>query len=68
MMQSGKKDKEYKNAIDCTMKTYKQYGIKGFYRGCLSNAMRSVGSSLVLVFYDEIQKTINNNKMIKYKI
>jgi solute carrier family 25 (adenine nucleotide translocator) protein 4/5/6/31 len=31
-------------------------GFKGFYKGALSNIFRGVGSSLVLVLYDELHE------------
>lgn len=33
-----------------------QEGLGGFFKGNLSNIYRSIGSSLVLVFYDEFKK------------
>lgn len=58
MMQSGKsKDKvQYKGSIDCLTKMYKQEGYRGFYKGAVSNVFRGVGSSLVLVLYDELRE------------
>lgn len=57
MMQAGRgKAIEYTGTSDCFKKTYQKEGISGFFGGNLSNIWRSVGSSLVLVFYDELQK------------
>ncbi|KAM3129787.1 hypothetical protein pb186bvf_018081 [Paramecium bursaria] len=56
MMQSGKAVSEYKGTADCFQKIIAKEGFSGFFKGNLSNIWRSVGSSLVLVFYDELQK------------
>ena len=49
MMNAGLKKKLYNNSIECTKSILKNEGIKGFYKGCFSNAVRSISSSLVLV-------------------
>lgn len=59
-MQSGRKDIIYTGTLDCYSKIMQQEGLKGFFNGNLSNCWRSVGSSLVLVLYDEIKKVINS--------
>ena len=51
MMQSCKKEKMYSSSIDCIRKTYHEVGLVGFWRGSMSNIIRSVGSSMCLVFY-----------------
>lgn len=61
MMQSGSKELIYSGTWDCTMKIYNKEGFNGFFKGNLSNIWRSVGSSLVLVFYDEFQKIFKAN-------
>ena len=54
MMQAGAgKEKKYKGTVDCFRKVYKQGGTDAFFKGCLSNVFRGIGSSLVLVMYDE---------------
>lgn len=57
MIESGKleEDKKYKNSIDCIYKMRKQESIYGFYKGFGTNAIRTSGSSIVLVLYDELQ-------------
>lgn len=45
--------------MDCYKKIMTQEGVKGFFNGNLSNCWRSIGSSLVLVLYDEIKTIIN---------
>lgn len=59
MMQAGKKEVMYKNTADCWVKIYQKEGIKGFFKGALTNAIRGSGGAIVLVMYDEIQKVIN---------
>lgn len=56
MMQSLKAVKEYDGAIDCFRKTYRNEGLPGLWSGAYTNALRSVGSSLCLVLYDEFSK------------
>jgi solute carrier family 25 (adenine nucleotide translocator) protein 4/5/6/31 len=58
MMESGKskEQRQYKGTIDCFSKTIVNEGPTGFFKGNLSNVWRSIGSSLVLVLYDELQK------------
>jgi solute carrier family 25 (adenine nucleotide translocator) protein 4/5/6/31 len=55
MLQSNKKEVMYTGAFDCVSKVYKKDGISGFWKGNVSNMMRSVGSSLCLVLYDELK-------------
>ncbi len=61
IVQSGEKDKLYKNSLDCIKKIFRQEGAKGYYKGFLTNAFRTCGSSLVLVLYDEFQKIAGVN-------
>lgn len=58
MMESGKSmaERQYNGTIDCGQKILSQEGFTGFFKGNLSNFWRSIGSSLVLVLYDELQK------------
>ena len=55
MLQSSRKEVMYNGAFDCVSKIYQKDGLSGFWRGNLSNMMRSVGSSLCLVLYDEFK-------------
>jgi len=55
MMQSGRKDVMYTGTVDCIAKIYKNEGGKAFFKGALSNILRGMGASLVLVMYDEMQ-------------
>lgn len=56
MMQTGRKDVIYSGAIDCTRKIYMKEGIRGFFKGGLTNVYRSVGGALVLVIYDKLKE------------
>ena len=56
------KEKLYNGTLDCAAKIYKKEGVYGFFKGSFSNIVRSVGSSLVLVLYDEIQKAVKKQK------
>ncbi|CAD8095140.1 unnamed protein product [Paramecium sonneborni] len=57
MMQAGQKTNlEYDGVFDCFKKIAQREGIRGFYKGNITNICRSVGSAQVLVFYDEFQK------------
>ncbi|KAL3092275.1 hypothetical protein niasHT_028153 [Heterodera trifolii] len=62
MMQSGHKEHIlYKNGRDCARKIFaSEHGIAGFYKGGLSNILRSTGGALVLVLYEEIAKFTPN--------
>jgi solute carrier family 25 (adenine nucleotide translocator) protein 4/5/6/31 len=55
MMQSGRKDVMYTGTMDCVRKIYQKEGGKAFFKGALSNILRGMGASLVLVLYDEFQ-------------
>jgi solute carrier family 25 (adenine nucleotide translocator) protein 4/5/6/31 len=55
MMQSGRADVLYNGTIDCVRKIYHKEGGRAFFKGALSNILRGMGASLVLVLYDEFQ-------------
>jgi solute carrier family 25 (adenine nucleotide translocator) protein 4/5/6/31 len=61
MMQSGRKDVMYTGTFDCIRKIAKNEGSKAFFKGALSNILRGMGASLVLVMYDELQRVFNPN-------
>ena len=65
MMESGKSlaERQYSGTMDCGQKILAQEGFTGFFKGNLSNFWRSIGSSLVLVLYDELQKLLQ--KLLK---
>merc|ERR1712060_739314 len=56
-MQSEKPESEwvYKGTLDCFGKILKQEGMTAFFKGAGANALRTVGSAMVLVLYDQIQ-------------
>jgi len=63
MIESGKPENEmmYKNARDCVRKVYRQETYFGFYKGFAINAFRTMGSSIILVLYDDFQKLLGYN-------
>jgi len=61
-MNAGLEKKMFNNSWDCYKKIMHQEGVKGFFKGNMSNMVRSVGSSLVLVLYDELQEIIMGKK------
>jgi len=56
-MQSEKPQSEwlYKGTVDCFNKILKNEGITALFKGAGANALRTVGSALVLVLYGEIK-------------
>jgi solute carrier family 25 (adenine nucleotide translocator) protein 4/5/6/31 len=56
-MQSEKPKTEwlYKGTVDCAMKIARDEGMIAMFKGAGTNAIRTVGSALVLVLYDEIK-------------
>lgn len=56
-MQSEKPQAEwlYKGTIDCFGKVMAEEGITAFFKGAGANALRTVGSAMVLVLYGEIK-------------
>ena len=45
----------YKGTVDCLFKIMKEEGTKALFKGAGANALRTVGSALVLVLYGEIK-------------
>lgn len=58
MMNSGLEHKIYRNTFHCFREIANKEGKRAFFKGNLSNMVRSVSSSLVLVLYDEFQTQI----------
>ena len=56
MMQSGLEQQMYSGTLDCWKKIYKKEGVVSFYRGAVSNMVRSTGAAAILVLYDEVKK------------
>jgi len=62
-MQSEKPKEQwiYKNTFDCLTKVIREEGLRALFKGAGANALRTVGSALVLVFYDQLQGLIGVN-------
>jgi len=63
-MQSEKPKEKwmYKNTMDCFRKIAKDEGMTAFFKGAGANALRTVGSAMVLVLYDQIQGMLDAAK------
>jgi len=59
-MQSEKPKEEwlYKGTMDCFSKIAKEEGVPALFKGAGANALRTVGSALVLVLYGEIKEAL----------
>lgn len=63
MIQSTKTTKDYIGSIDLIVKVYNKEGFKGFFKGSFANVIKSIGTSVTLVFNDILlQYYINNYK------
>jgi len=62
-MQSEKPKEQwiYKSAGDCLRKIMKEEGTTALFKGAGANALRTVGSALVLVLYDQLQLVLGVN-------
>jgi len=62
-MQSEKPQEEwtYKGTADCFKKIVRDEGTLALFKGAGANALRTVGSALVLVLYDQFQSLLGNN-------
>lgn len=62
-MQSEKPKEQwlYKSTADCFSKVVKEEGVNALFKGAGANALRTVGSALVLVFYDQLQGILGVN-------
>ena len=58
IVQCGENKRHYRNSIHCIKVIYLEEGFWGFYKGFGANAFSKIGSSLVLVLYDEFQKLV----------
>jgi len=60
-MQSEKPKEQwtYKGTGHCFSKIMKDEGIKAFFKGAGANALRTVGSAMVLVMYDQLKTVFN---------
>jgi len=48
----------YKGTFDCVRKIVAEEGTISLFKGAGANALRTVGSALVLVLYDKLQKML----------
>ncbi len=57
MMMSGRPaaQRPFTSSWGCARYVVAQGGVKGLYKGALTNSVRAVGSALVLVLYDELR-------------
>lgn len=62
MMNAGLEVPIYRNTWVCIKDIYQKEGVNGYFKGCMSNAIRSLSSSLVLVLYDEFSSVYIKNK------
>jgi len=51
----------YKGTFDCLKKVCNEEGVRALFKGAGANALRTVGSALVLVFYDQLQGILGVN-------
>lgn len=55
MMEAGRPKPLYKSSLDCARRVLMDEGHRGFYRGLSANLARGIGTSALLVLYDEIR-------------
>jgi len=51
----------YKGSMDCLVKILKDEGMTALFEGAGANALRTVGSAMVLVLYDQFQQLLGVN-------
>lgn len=51
----------YKGSADCLVKILKDEGMTALFKGAGANALRTVGSAMVLVLYDQFQQLLGIN-------
>jgi len=51
----------YKGSMDCLRKILRDEGMTSLFKGAGANALRTVGSALVLVLYDSMQQVLGLN-------
>jgi solute carrier family 25 (adenine nucleotide translocator) protein 4/5/6/31 len=63
-MQSEKPKEQwtYKGTLDCFSKVAAKEGMTAFFKGAGANALRTVGSALVLVFYESARQALGIRK------
>lgn len=55
MMEAGREQRMYKSSFHCFKTMVINEGYRGFYRGLSANLIRGMGTSILLVLYDEIR-------------
>lgn len=55
MMEAGRPKPMYRSSLDCARRMWVDEGYRGFYRGLSANVARGIGTSALLVLYDEIR-------------
>ena len=53
---------QYSGSMDAAAKIMKNEGFASFFKGAGANALRTVGSAMVLVLYDQIQLLLKQDK------
>jgi len=63
-MQSEKPREQwkYQGTGDCFKVILKEEGMTAFFKGAGANALRTVGSAMVLVLYNEITRAVKGSK------
>jgi len=54
----------YRGMVDCFRESIRNEGFLGMYKGAGVNAVRTIGTALVLVVYDLLHDSVNANKHI----
>jgi len=49
----------YKGTLDCAGQIFRNEGVTAMFKGAGANALRTVGSALVLVLYDQFKQILN---------
>jgi solute carrier family 25 (adenine nucleotide translocator) protein 4/5/6/31 len=62
MMQSGAKVKKFTGPVDCFKKLYQKNGLRGFYKGCMTDCLTGLGTSLILVLYEDAKKVLSSTQ------
>lgn len=55
MMEAGRGERMYTSSFHCFKTMVINEGYRGFYRGLSANLIRGMGTSVLLVLYDEIR-------------
>lgn len=62
MMNGFQKENVYNNSWQCFLNILSNEGVRGFYKGNLSNLMKSGCNAIILVLYDAIQEGFDKKK------